>query len=109
QWLKHYATGLNGKSCQIVRQRQYRLNNLKRWYVKSFVASIPVLLLVVLILFLTGLIILLFHVYQMVAVGVVAILVAALGFFLAGTTFLPACFDGCSYQSPQAAAGKFIW
>ncbi|TBU22451.1 hypothetical protein BD311DRAFT_611720, partial [Dichomitus squalens] len=41
QWLKQYATGLYGHSRQIVRQRQYRLNNLKRWHVRSFVAAIP--------------------------------------------------------------------
>ena len=101
QWLKEHSSGLYGSSRAIARRRQYRQNQLKRWHVGTIVASIPILLLIALFLFLAGLLLLL-HFLHPVVTYVPASLTAILVVFLAVTTILPTFARNCCYHSPQA-------
>ncbi len=103
QWLKEYSVGLNGSSREIARRRQYRLNNLEKWRVATIVDVLPILLQIALVLFLTGLLLLLWNTHLTVSIAV-AIVVAILIIFLVLTTILPTVLDGCCYYSPQAYA-----
>ena len=103
QWLKEYSTGLYEHSRDIARRRQYRYGNLEKWRVGIIVALIPVLLLVAAVLFLAGLLILLYNTHDTVA-RVVSVFVGLLFLFVILTTILPAIFRSCCYYSPQARA-----
>ena len=107
QWLKEYNSQLFGTSQRVAWRRQYRLNNLRRWHVPTIIKAIPVLLLMALVLFLIGLVILLFHLQRTVA-SIVAVPTATLLFFLAFTTLAPTFSETCCYEAPQAAIGGFI-
>ena len=61
QWLNEYSMGLSGKSRQIARLRQLRLNGLRRWHVKEIVVILPMLLQVASALFFAGLLVLLWQ------------------------------------------------
>ena len=103
QWLKAYSSGLYGSSPDIARRRQYRLNNLLKWQVPLIIASLPVLLLVAMVLFLAGLVVLLWTIHPVVA-GIVTALTSLLIAFFVITTILPSFSKTCSYHSPQASA-----
>ena len=103
QWLKEYSTGLYGNSRDIARRRQYRYDNLKKWRVGMIVAVIPVLLLTATVLFLAGLLVLLYNIHHTVAEAVSAF-VGLLFLFITTTTILPAVSRSCCYYSPQAYA-----
>lgn len=108
QWLKEYSSGLHGTEPEVARLRQYRLNNLLKWRIPFIIAMLPVLLLTSLILFLTGLIILLYSIHRTVAC-VVSIVISVLLLFIATTTILPTIHRTCSYHSPQATAISILW
>ena len=101
QWLKEHSMGLYGNSRDIARRRQHRLSNLRKWRVATIVALIPVLLLIALFLFLTGLIVLVWSIHPTVAYFV-TVLSGLLFLFLAMTTFLPTFCRSCCYYSPQS-------
>lgn len=81
--------------------RQHRLDNLVEWRISTIITVIPLLLQIALILFLTGLILLLRSLQDTVA-AVTTAWVAFLFVFLAAFTFIPAVKWHCSYRSPQA-------
>ncbi|KAI0698824.1 hypothetical protein C8Q76DRAFT_633950, partial [Earliella scabrosa] len=74
QWLNEYSAGLSGSSRQTARLRQQRLNSLIKWRVGSIVAILPVLLQIALVLFFSGLLILLWGLNDVVA-GVASALI----------------------------------
>lgn len=101
QWLHTYDTGISGDSQQIALLRQYRLDNLEKWRVPAIVATISILLLASVIIFLAGLLVLLWTLNPVVAAvstSLAAILLAVLVF----TTIMPTFSSGCSYLSPQS-------
>lgn len=106
QWLHELSVGVSGTSRESARIRQYRVNSLRRWRVGGIVIVIPILLQIALVLFLTGLVILLWTLHGTVA-AVASALVGTLFVFLAVTTLLPVLRVDCCYRSPQAI-GIFI-
>ena len=102
QWIKTYNTGLYGRSRDIARRRQRRLNNLRKWHVATAVALVPVMLIIALILFLAGLLILLYSIHLTVAL-VASVFAGLLLLFIAITTVLPTAYRSCCYHSPQSA------
>ena len=106
QWLYEVASGLSGASRETARVRQYRLNNLMKWHVGAIVLLPSVLLQVALVVFLAGLLILLWTLHSTVAT-VTSALAAALFCFLMAVTILPVFRWDCCYRSPQAL-GVFL-
>lgn len=103
QWLNEYIDGLSGSSPQIARLRQYRLNNLQKWRVGTIVALLPILLQIALLLFFAGLLVLLYHLNNVVAISSSALISLFLVVNL-GTALLPAFKADCCYLSPPAYA-----
>ena len=101
QWLKEYNSGLFGSSRDVTRRRQYRYDNLQKWRVPTMVALVPVLLIIAVVLFLAGLLILLYSIHQTVAL-IASIFAGFLLLFVLVTTVLPTVFKTCCYYSPQA-------
>ncbi|KAI1797257.1 hypothetical protein LXA43DRAFT_404059 [Ganoderma leucocontextum] len=106
QWLYEVSSGLSGTSRETARVRQYRLNSLMKWHVGAIVLIPSVLLQVALVLFLAGLLILLWTLHGTVA-AVTTALVAALFIFFITVTILPVFRWDCCYRSPQAL-GAFL-
>ncbi|KAI0702784.1 hypothetical protein C8T65DRAFT_261713, partial [Cerioporus squamosus] len=103
QWLNEYTSGISGKSRQLARLRQHRLNALMKWRVAEIVGVLPVLLQVASALFFAGLLVLLWNLDSGVAI-VATVLVGVLGAFSLTTMALPAFTRDCSYRSPPAYA-----
>ncbi|KAI0716569.1 hypothetical protein C8Q76DRAFT_724895 [Earliella scabrosa] len=103
QWLQQAITGLSGSSRDSARLRQYRLNGLLRWRVGAIVVALPIILQVALVLFLVGMIVLLWTLHDIVAT-VTSCLVAILFAFLIVVTVMPSFSGDCCYRSPQAFA-----
>ncbi|PIL23291.1 hypothetical protein GSI_14601 [Ganoderma sinense ZZ0214-1] len=103
QWLNGLTVGLSGTSRESARLRQYRLNGLLRWHVGTIVFIPSILLQVALVLFLAGLLILLWSLHPTVAIAS-TYLVVALFLFLLVVTVVPAIWWDCCYRSPQAVA-----
>ncbi|KAI0698852.1 hypothetical protein C8Q76DRAFT_248362 [Earliella scabrosa] len=101
QWLSEYSAGLSGSSRQTARLRQHRLNSLIKWRVGSVVAILPVLLQIALVLFFSGLLVLLWSLNDVVA-GVASALIGVLFIATAGSIVLPTVKRDCSYISPLA-------
>ncbi|KAI0668062.1 hypothetical protein C8Q78DRAFT_1099105 [Trametes maxima] len=105
QWLNEYSSGISGRSDDraMARLLQHRLNNLQKWRVGGIITAIPILLLISLGLFLTGVLVLLWQFHSTVAI-ISSALVGLLGTFTLVTTFLPLFATGCAYRSPQMRA-----
>ncbi|KAJ3011374.1 hypothetical protein NUW54_g2196 [Trametes sanguinea] len=103
QWLKTFCGELPGDSRLTAWLRQSRLNNLDKWHVERFARAVPVLLQVSLILFLAGLLVLLWTLNTLVF-AIVCALAAVLTFVLGGTAILPLIRSTCAYLSPQTFA-----
>ncbi|KAI0354892.1 hypothetical protein OH77DRAFT_369572 [Trametes cingulata] len=101
QWLHQYNTGLWGHSQEIARLRQYRYENLLRWGVPQIVNMLPILVQLALVLFLSGLLVLLWSLHIAVAI-VASITVGILLAFVAATAILPSIRSNCPYQGPHA-------
>ncbi|KAI0712033.1 hypothetical protein C8Q76DRAFT_475776 [Earliella scabrosa] len=101
QWLQQYSQGLSGNSHEIARLRQYRYESLLKWRVVGIIAMLPILLQLALVLFLAGLITLLWSLHPVVA-GIASLMVGILLAFTSATSILPAFKPDCFYQSPQA-------
>ncbi|OCH84170.1 hypothetical protein OBBRIDRAFT_839909 [Obba rivulosa] len=101
QWLGQYSSGLSSTSRNGARIRQFRYDSLHTWRVIDIMTLMPVLLLGALVLFLAGLMELLWTVQNTVAI-VTTILASLLLLFTLITTILPTFVADCAYQSPQA-------
>ena len=101
QWLHQYSQGLSGIAQEAALLRQYRHESMLKWQVAEIIAALPMLLQVALSLFLSGLLILLWNLHQSVAIAA-TVLVSALLSFTILTSFLPAFYEDCCYQSPQS-------
>ncbi|KAI0760436.1 hypothetical protein C8Q74DRAFT_1296310 [Fomes fomentarius] len=103
QWLQEVIVGLSGTSRDSARLRQYRLNGLLKWRVGTIVVALPILLQVALILFLTGMVILLWTLHHTVA-AVTSSLVGTLFAAFVVVSMTPVFKWDCFYRSPQAFA-----
>ncbi|TFK93352.1 hypothetical protein K466DRAFT_451478, partial [Polyporus arcularius HHB13444] len=97
QWL-HEAT-VQGTSRKSGRLRQYRLHGLLKWQVGAIVVALPILLQIAAVLFLVGLLVLLWTLHNTVA-AITSALVAMLFAFFLIVTILPVWKADCPYRSP---------
>ncbi|KAI0370617.1 hypothetical protein BV20DRAFT_288374 [Pilatotrama ljubarskyi] len=102
QWLYHHDTGIStGTSRVSTELMQYRMDALKKWYVREFAMVVPALLLLALAIFLIGLVVFLWALHTTVA-AVSSTFIGTLLLFLLVVTVLPAYRWDCCYRSPQA-------
>ncbi|KAI0716838.1 hypothetical protein C8Q76DRAFT_418885 [Earliella scabrosa] len=99
QWLHETVVGLSGTSREIARLRQHRLHGLIKWRVGTIIVALPTLLQLALVLFLVGMLILLWTLHSAVAV-LTSILIAVLFTFFVVVTILPTVKWDCCYRSP---------
>ncbi|KAI9059949.1 hypothetical protein FKP32DRAFT_1578878, partial [Trametes sanguinea] len=100
QWLKTFTSELPGDSRLTAWLRQNRLNSLDEWHVEHFVRAVPLTLQISLLLFLAGLLVLLWTLNRVVFAIVCALAVVLTSVF-GGTTILPLLQPTCAYLSPQ--------
>ncbi|CDO69626.1 hypothetical protein BN946_scf184851.g14 [Trametes cinnabarina] len=108
QWLKTFSGELSGDSHVMAWLRQNRLNNLQDWHIEHFVGAVPLLLQISLLLFLAGLLVLLWTL-NLGVFGVVCGLMVVLACVFIGTTILPLMRRDCAYLSPQTFGLYFAW
>ncbi|RPD54912.1 hypothetical protein L226DRAFT_434943, partial [Lentinus tigrinus ALCF2SS1-7] len=97
QWI--YDATVGGNSRESARLRQFRLNGLLRWRVGTIVVVLPIMLQLASILFLGGLVVLLWTLHATVA-AIASLLVGLLFTFFLAVTILPVFRSDCSYRSP---------
>lgn len=105
QWLREYMrwTKTSFGPEDLVFLRQIRFEAFMGWNVPAIISSIPALLEVSLLLFLAGLVVLLWTLNGIVA-GVCTGFVSAVTFLTIVTTVLPAMFPRCPYKTPMGWA-----
>lgn len=101
EYLKWYSTVSSPRENVLVRQTRYEAWN--EWNVAASISSIPALLELALILFVCGLVILLWTLDHVVAI-VFTIATAVFLVIISSFTLLPAIFKRCPYKSPTAWA-----
>ncbi|OSD05185.1 hypothetical protein PYCCODRAFT_1475728 [Trametes coccinea BRFM310] len=101
QWLYEARTGISGQSRASTQLLQYRIQSIEGWKVRGIALLVPLLLQVALLVFLAGLLILLYNLHTVVA-AVSTAFAGLLFLFLVVVTLLPAFYGGCCYRSPQA-------
>ncbi len=101
QWI--YEAMVGGTSRESARLRQYRFNGLLKWRVGTVVVVLPILLQLASVLFLAGLLVLLWTLHNTVA-AITSFLVALVFTFFLGFTLLPVYKSDCSYRSPASFA-----
>jgi len=109
QWIREYEKDVIGTPCDAVRVRQMRYDSLQAWKVPQIIASLPVVLIVALLLFFTGLLVQLWHVSEHTTAAAVSAIVAVTALLVIVTTLAPA-YCGSWYnqtsfvpfRSPQA-------
>ena len=101
QWLHELSVGVSGDSRECARRRQYRLDGIIRWRIGAIVVVIPIVLQLALVLFLAGLVILLWTLHGTVA-AITSSLVGVLFIFQFAVTVMPSFEWDCCYLSPQA-------
>ncbi len=101
QWI--YEAMVGGTSRESARLRQYRFNGLLKWRVGTVVVALPILLQLASVLFLAGLLVLLWTLHTIVA-AIASVLVGLVFTFVIGFTLLPVFKSDCSYRSPASSA-----
>ena len=101
QWLHQAA--IQGTSRQAARARQFRLNGLRRWHVGVIVNILPILLQLAAVIFLVGLLVLLWTLNDRVATVITTLVALLFAFFLV-LTILPVTHVDCAYRSPASLA-----
>lgn len=102
QWLREYTDGLKTYSPRTyARIREFRFRGMTGWFVFQFMAFVPVILQLALILFLCGLLLFLEPLNPIVFRALVPIIGSWLIVWLA-TTVAPTFSASCPYKSPQA-------
>ena len=106
QWLGEYSSGLMSVSRSRIskkhaRARQHRHAAFERWRVHAIITALPFFLLSSLVLFCSGLALLLFTMNLEVATVAIC-MISFIFVFSVSTTILPSIWDACPYRSPQA-------
>lgn len=108
QWTRDYTFWTTVTTPQLASGlRQYRYEKLREWSLPTYVALLSVLLQVALVLFFTGLFILVWHLDNILAL-IVTVAVGLLLSFAAGTTVLPAFMPSYPYRTPASTAVVWI-
>jgi len=109
QWIREYEKDVVGTPCDAVRVRQMRYDSLEAWKVPQIIAALPVILIVALLLFFSGLLVQLWHVNEhttaiavsaVVAFTALLVMITTLAPGLCGNMLSPASF--VPFRSPQA-------
>lgn len=109
QWIREYQRDTPGSSCDAVRVRQARFDALEAWKLPEMMASLPVILLVALILFFTGLLGQLWHASDKTTAAIVSLVAGMTALVVIFTTIVPAHWSQerlekkfTPFRSPQA-------
>jgi hypothetical protein len=103
QWLREYLTQRLTAPRDAVRLRQFRYGGLLRWRVSDIIAMLPLLLQASLVLFIIGLLDLLWSIIEDRLIAVFASAIVGVSFVLIFTSvLLPLFFPACPYKSPLA-------
>ena len=105
QWIREYMQWNSPLAAprENVLVRQMRFEAWEAWNVAATISAVPALLEVAMILFLTGMVILLWTLDDVVAICVTAV-VSAFLLVVSAFTILPVLFRRCPYRSPTAWA-----
>ncbi|KAJ3529260.1 hypothetical protein NM688_g7877 [Phlebia brevispora] len=106
QWLREYRTPTHSSVREAVRLRELRRRAFHDWAVPVIISTIPILLQIALLLFLTGVCYLLLSLNKSVFKPFVIFLALALLLF-AATILMPLFFRTCAYKSPTSFA--LLW
>jgi len=104
QWIREYEKDVGGTPCDAVRVRQMRYDSLEAWKVPQIIAALPVVLIVALLLFFTGLLVQLWHVSEHTTAIAVTAVVAFTALLVIFTTGAPAY---CSTRRNRASFVPF--
>ncbi|EIN07075.1 hypothetical protein PUNSTDRAFT_144636 [Punctularia strigosozonata HHB-11173 SS5] len=99
QWIREYTNFGMASPRESLRMRQYRYEGLMKWGVFEIVGALPVLLQVAVILFLIGLVDLLWNLHPIVA-GIFTVLTAITLLMAVAMAFMPVFSSSCPYKSP---------
>ena len=109
QWIREYEKDVVGTPCDAVRVRQMRYDSLETWKVPQIIAALPLILIVALLLFFTGLLVQLWNVSEHTTAIAVSTIVAMTAFLVMVTTAAPAYCGNwhnrtsfVPFRSPQA-------
>ena len=109
QWIREYQKDVSVSACDAVRVRQARFDSLEAWKVPQIMAALPVVLLVALMLFFSGLLIQLWNVSDPTTAAAVTFVVSLTAILVIVTTVVPACISMqprrssfAPFRSPQA-------
>lgn len=105
QWLRAYLSEIPTSPIESVPIRQLRHDGLETWRMGEIIGCLPILMEIALVLFLYGLLELLWSLNSTIA-GVSTAIVAVFIIFLAVTTAIPIFFPNSPFKSPQA---WFLW
>lgn len=103
QWLREYITEISSSPRESVRIRQFRHDGLTNWHVAKIIGFLPILLEIALVLFLHGLLELLWTLNTTVASVSTAVAAMSLVFYV-GTMVIPAFSPNSPFKAPQAWA-----
>ncbi len=106
QWIRQYRLPQHTSIRERVRLRQFRVQGLVLWRVPDMVSSLPILLQIALVLFLSGLFYLTLSLNIVVATTLGAFLFPAFLLIIA-TVMMPLMFKSCPYKSPLAHAIQY--
>ncbi|KAK0195988.1 hypothetical protein F5146DRAFT_924806, partial [Armillaria mellea] len=98
-WLLDYVKGMNsGSAYDRAHRRQHRHDALLSWHVPAIIASLPALMHLTVMLFLIGLVILMWQLNR--AIGCIMLsMVILLAFIYAISTLLPLFWPSCPYRN----------
>jgi hypothetical protein len=100
QWMRAYMKWTDvTPEREAVAIRQFRYRSLETWRLQAILALLPTLLQLSVILFLSGLLVFLWHINQMLA-DAMAVLLSIAFVLVAAVTFLPVITWTCPYRSP---------
>jgi len=109
QWIREYQKDVSVSPCDAVRIRQARFDSLEAWKVPQIMAGLPVILLIALMLFFSGLLIQLWNVDNHTTALVVSVVVSLTVALVIVTTVVPGWVSMqphrpsfAPFRSPQA-------
>lgn len=110
QWIREFMkwNAPLAEPCENVMIRQIRFESWEEWNIDAFIWSIPSLLELAMVLFLAGVVILLWTLDSAVAIAITA-LVSTFLCAVSIITILPIFFKHCPYRSPTAWAFLRLW
>lgn len=108
QWLRQYSSFISGTARERALIRQFRYDGFEKWGVRLIIGLLPMILHMSLFLFLSGLV-----VFLLPLNNIVACVIAGIAGFLCGayviTNTLPVIFIQCPYRTPLSEILNTLW